>query len=99
MPVISADQFTAIADRIAAIYDLFLKIDQQVNSPPPSGYYQEGASYPARLQVDLTGTGTNIVLSAKNSGVNGNLFSFAMIDPGVPSSPLSSTSVSANLGI
>ena len=67
MPVMSVDQFVAIADRIAAIYDLFLKVDQQVNSPTPAGYYEDGASYPARLQVDLTGTGTTIVLTAKNS--------------------------------
>lgn len=99
MPVISTDQFIAIADRIAAIYDLFLKVDQQVNSSPPAGYYEDGASYPARLQVDLTGTGTNIILMAKNSGTTGNLFSFAMTNPGVPNSPLSSNSVSTNLGI
>jgi hypothetical protein len=99
VPVMSSDQFIAIADRISAIYDLFLKVDQQVNSSTPAGYYQDGASYPARLQVDLTGTGTNIILTAKNSGENGNLFSFQMVNPGVPSSPLSSTSVSTNLGI
>jgi hypothetical protein len=99
MPAISVDQFTAIADRISAIYDLFLKVDQQVNSSPPDGYYQDGASYPARLQVDLTGTGTNIVLMAKTSGVTGNLFSFVMVNPGSASSPLSSISVGTNLGI
>ena len=99
MPVISTDQFIAIADRIAAIYDLFLKVDQQVNSTLPTGYYQDGASYPARLQVDLTGTGTNIILAVKNSGETGNQFSFAMVNPGVPNSLLSSTSVSTNLGI
>jgi hypothetical protein len=99
VPVISIDQFIAIADRIAAIYDLFLKVDQQVNSSPPDGYYQDGASYPARLQVDLTGTGTNVVLTAKISGESSNLFSFMMINPGVPSSPLASISVSTNLGL
>src|SRR6516162_6082596 len=99
MPVISVDQFTAIADRIAAIYDLFLGVDQQVNSALPTGYYQDGASYPARLQVDLTGTGTDIVLMAKTSGETGNLLSFALTDPGVASSPLASTSVGTNLGI
>jgi hypothetical protein len=99
MPAISVDQFTAIVDRIAAIYGLFLTVDQQVNSALPTGYYQDGSSYPARLQVDLTGTGTDIVLTAKNSGENGNLFSFAMTNPGVANSSLSSTSVSTNLGI
>jgi hypothetical protein len=99
MPVISVDQFTAISDRISAIYDLFLKVDQQVNSSPPDGYYQDGSSYPARLQVDLTGTGTNIILTAKTSGNTGNLFSFAMVNPGVANSALSSTSVSTNLGV
>lgn len=99
MPVISVDQFLAITDRISAIYALFLKVDQTVNSSVPDGYYQEGASYPARLQVDLTGTGTNVVLTAKESGANSNLLSFQMIDPGVTSSPLSSTSVGTNLGV
>ena len=99
MPVISADQFIAIADRIAAIYGLFLKVDQQVNSSVPDGYYQDGASYPARLQVDFTGTGTNVVLVSKTSGESSNLFSFQMIDPGAINSPLSSISVSTNLGV
>jgi hypothetical protein len=70
-----------------------------VNSSVPDGYYQEGASYPARLQVDLTGTGTSVILAAKTSGESSNLLSFQMTNPGIPSSPLSSTSAGTNLGV
>jgi hypothetical protein len=99
MPTISVNQFIAIADRIAAIYGLLMKVDQQVNSAVPEGFYQNGASYPGRLQVDLTGTGTTILLTANISGNTSNPYSFTMVNPGTASSALASISAGTSLGI
>jgi hypothetical protein len=91
MPVISVPQFIGLTDRLAADYQLFDDAINKRNLFSLNHSYASaafGAVYPARLFLDLTGSGSHLLLSVTTPGVSGNNHTFSLIQP---------TGVNANL--